>query len=499
MNLIPNITQHLFLPFSPELLISASANGLITEQIPSWLAKYLGKDAGDLLKTSIQSTIEPAIPGIVELVSQVAQTEKPVQGYQTRLTDNLGKEHRVFLDATPIKSADGSRLISINIQELPIQTGQEILDIKYATFQNLIGVSEGMRKVFNKIRMYGFSDAPVLIYGETGTGKEGVASALHHIGRRKNGKFVGVNCSAITETLFESELFGHEKGSFTGAVRYHRGRFERADGGTLFLDEIGDLPLSSQAKLLRAIEEEVIEPVGSERAVNVDVRIIAATNKNLEKESSNKQFRADLYYRIGALQIQIPPLRERIEDLELLIQHFITLYNKKYDRKVVCFTRDAIHLLKQYQWPGNVRELRNLIERLFAENQTEVISLRALKEWYEERMTAAKHVGLNPDVTVLPYRRVIPLGERQKNSNNVDEGIISHPSFDDGPDSNKSNIDEISIRRAFEQAGGNITRAAALLGIHKATFYRHLKNLNLNREDLKSGYRKSPLKNPDAG
>jgi sigma-54 specific flagellar transcriptional regulator A len=343
-----------------------------------------------------------------------------------------------------------------------------------------------MQNVFNKVRMYAVSDAPVLITGETGAGKEGIAAAIHKLSKRSSAPFVTMNCSAITETLFESELFGHEKGSFTGAIKTHRGRFERADGGTLFLDEIGDLPLASQAKLLRVLETSMIEKVGSEKAVRVNVRIVAATNHNLEKSSNDKSFRSDLFYRINALQIRIPPLRQRPEDLEPLIQHFIAVLNQKYDRNVVCLTREAVQLLKQYQWPGNVRELRNLMERLFAENQTEVIGLRALKEWYQERRSAAEQAGNDyQEVTILPYQQAIPLGLSSHDERIIPAEFIKGNATENFSETgNGKNLGKDDLKRAYQMSGGNITKASEMLGIHKATFYRHLKNLNLSREDL---------------
>jgi transcriptional regulator with PAS, ATPase and Fis domain len=256
-------------------------------------------------------------------------------------------------------------------------------------------------------------------------------------------------------------------------MRSHRGRFERANGGTLFLDEIGDLPAISQAKLLRVLETSQIERVGSETPIKVDVRVIAATNHNLEQESQNNRFRADLYYRINALQITVPPLRDRAEDLELLIQYFIKRLNQKYNRNVSCLTREAVQLLKQYQWPGNVRELRNLMERLFAENQTDVIGLRSLREWYEERMNAAQYAPERnySDVTILPWQQPIRLGMPQNQGSQIKAN-------------GDKKLDENELRQAYQMANGNITKAAELLGIHKATFYRTLKALNLEREDL---------------
>jgi sigma-54 specific flagellar transcriptional regulator A len=344
-------------------------------------------------------------------------------------------------------------------------------------FFDMVGVSEKMRQVFKKVAMYAPSDAPVLITGETGAGKEGIASSIHKLSRRANGPFITMNCSAITDTLFESELFGHEKGSFTGAIKSHKGRFERANGGTLFLDELGDLPPLSQAKLLRALETSTIERVGSETPIKVDVRVIAATNHNLEKESLNGAFRSDLFYRLSALHIHVPPLRERIEDIEPLIQHFIELLNKKYNRNVACLTKEAIHLLSQYRWPGNVRELRNLIERLFAENQTDVIGLRSLTDWFQERQIAAQYAKDQEyrEVIIPPNRQPILLGH--SNQNTDDNSIITMPS-------KGKNITKKKLIDAFKLTGGNITEASRILGIHKATFYRTMHSLGITREDL---------------
>ena len=344
-------------------------------------------------------------------------------------------------------------------------------------FFEMVGVSEKMRQVFKKVAMYAQSDAPVLVTGETGAGKEGIAASIHKLSKRANGPFVTMNCSAITDSLFESELFGHEKGSFTGAIKSHKGRFERANGGTLFLDELGDLPPLSQAKLLRALETSTIERVGAETPIKVDVRVIAATNHNLEKESLNGSFRSDLFYRLSALHIHVPPLRERIEDIEPLIQHFIDLLNKKYGRNVACLTKEAIHLLSQYRWPGNVRELRNLIGRLFAENQTDVIGLRSLSDWFQERQIAAQYAKDQEyhDVIIPPNRQPILLGHNNQLTNT--NGIISLPT-------KGKNITQKKLIDAYRLAGGNITEASRILGIHKATFYRTMHSLGITRDEL---------------
>lgn len=348
-------------------------------------------------------------------------------------------------------------------KDLVVQYQQPPQTLKTGGFMGLVGVSEAMQRVFEKVRLYALSEAPVLILGETGAGKEGIASAIHHLSKRSSGPFVTMNCSAITDSLFESELFGHEKGAFTGAARAHKGRFERANHGTLFLDELGDLSGLSQAKLLRALETSQIERVGAERVTRVDVRVVAATNHNLEKRSHDGDFRPDLFYRLNALQIVVPPLRERVEDIEPLIGHFIEALNERYGRRVSCLTKDAVQLLKQYRWPGNVRELRNLMERLFAETMTDVIGLRSLKDWYEERVAVAQQVArpTYQEVVIPPDRSAIVLGAEQGRELTLER-----------------------LRQAFKVAGGNITKASELLGVHKTTFYRAMKGFGVTRKDF---------------
>ncbi|HOT29758.1 MAG TPA: sigma-54 dependent transcriptional regulator [Candidatus Ozemobacteraceae bacterium] len=500
------------LPMQPELLLLRRGSGWIVGRIPSWLAEYLGKPQRSLSAdrnggADDTDWLEGAFPDVIELAEQVLETGASIREFKARLRDRHEQEHQVLLEAHPETLPDGSKGVAIRFQERPLPADEpNAIDLREASFHGLVGMSQPMQRVFNKIRLYGVSDAPVLVVGETGSGKEGIARAVHLSSKRSSAPFVTLNCSAITETLFESELFGHEKGSFTSAIRSHKGRFERADSGTLFLDEIGDLPLSSQAKLLRVLEDQTIERVGGEKPIKVDVRLVAATNVQLEEAVALGRFRADLFYRINALQITVPPLRDRPNDLELLIRHFIGLFNEKYGRRVGCLTREAIHLLKQYQWPGNVRELRNLMERLFAETQGEVIGLRSLKEWYDERMNAARFARYDPRVTMLPYRSAIPLGTDtapvemprpatpppiRVDGENGDVVEIRKapaepvmPAVSSRQPGGKIDLDPEIIRQAFADARGNITRAAAILGVHKATLYRHLKTLNLSRTDL---------------
>jgi DNA-binding NtrC family response regulator len=339
----------------------------------------------------------------------------------------------------------------------------------------LVGASPGMREVYRKIELYARSDAAVVITGETGTGKELVARALHATGPRRAGPFVAVNCSAIAAELLESELFGHERGAFTGALRTHRGRFERAHGGTIFLDEVGDMPLPAQAKLLRVLEEGVVERVGAERPVSVDVRVLGATNVPLERAVHAGRFRADLYHRLAVLRIQLPPLRQRPEDIPLLIDHFLGQFRRKYARPVERLTPEAMALLDAYLWPGNVRELRNVLERVFVETHAPVIGARAFREWVRERQDFTPgDWGPEPPEAAPPMAPPWPLPGAPPDPPRSSPRRSTRP----------VNLEPAAIRRAWHAAGGNLTTAARLLGVHRATLYRYLDRLGLSRESL---------------
>ncbi len=249
---------------------------------------------------------------------------------------------------------------------------------KRYSLPNIIGNTDTMQEIFRSVEVVSRSESTVLIRGESGTGKELIAKAIHYQSPRKNGPFIKFNCAAIPEGLLESELFGHEKGAFTGAISAKKGRFELAQGGTIFLDEVGDLPLALQPKMLRVLQEYEFERIGGEKTIKADVRIIAATSNNLEKSLENSQFREDLYYRLNVVPIFIPPLRDRREDIPELVDYFAAKYGARADR-VVRFTEDAILALTRYPWPGNVRELENVIERTVVMTDGAVIDALSLK------------------------------------------------------------------------------------------------------------------------
>lgn len=262
---------------------------------------------------------------------------------------------------------------------------------KVGGFEKIIGKSEKIQAVFSTIRNVAKSDSTILITGESGTGKELVARAIHNQSNRAKRLFVPVNCAAIPENLLESELFGYEKGAFTGAMERHLGKFEIANGGTIFLDEISTMPLPMQAKLLRVLQEHTIDRVGGSGPIDIDVRIISATNSDLKVEAENRNFRTDLFYRLNVIPIHLPPLRERGNDTTLLINYFLDKYNKEFGKKIKGVAKDAMALLSSYGWPGNIRELENLIERLVVLSDKDIIT----KDKLPPEISKSRHTGVN--------------------------------------------------------------------------------------------------------
>jgi formate hydrogenlyase transcriptional activator len=262
-------------------------------------------------------------------------------------------------------------------------------------FEEIVGSSKPMRQVVKQVEKVAPSDSTVLILGETGTGKELIARALHRRSRRANRAFVRVNCAAIPQALIASELFGHEKGAFTGASQRRLGRFEAADGGTLFLDEVGELPMETQIALLRVLQEREFERVGSNHPVKIDVRLIAATNRDLAAAVAAGTFRQDLYYRLNVFPVAVPPLRERAEDIPLLVEYFVGRYSNAGGKNIRRIAKDTLELLKAYQWPGNIRELQNVVERaiILSEGDTFVVDESWLKR--EPSESVRPHEGLS--------------------------------------------------------------------------------------------------------
>jgi two-component system response regulator HydG len=303
-------------------------------------------------------------------------------------------------------------------------------------FENLIGRSGAMQRIFDVIRDVAPTDSSILITGETGTGKEMVAKAIHAVGPRRESPFIPVNCGAFPEHLLESELFGHEKGAFTGAAQARKGRLELCSGGTLFLDEVGEISTRMQVDLLRVLEEKRFYRVGGEKPLDVDFRIIAATNRDLKRAIEEGTFRADLYYRLNVISIHVPPLRERIEDIPFLAQFFLERFNSEVNKNIDSFVKDALDFLCRYPWPGNVRELQNAIERAVVLCKKRQISLA--------------------DLAFLQACPVAPSADET-----LDQIIRDH------------------IERVLKANRGNISRAAEVLGIHRSTLHKRIKEYKL--------------------
>jgi two-component system NtrC family response regulator len=318
---------------------------------------------------------------------------------------------------------------------------RQMQQLQGETFESMLGTSQQMQQVFNTIRKVATSDAPVLVLGESGTGKEMVAQAIHRRSARKDGPFVAINCSAIPETLLESELFGHEKGSFTGAHVQRKGRVETASGGTLFLDEIGELPALLQVKLLRFLQEQCIERVGGRQPIPVDTRVVAATNVDLKKAIAENKFREDLFYRLAVVVVNLPPLRDRETDVRLMAQEFLRRSAAKIGKTGLTFDHDALRALKDYGWPGNVRELDNRVRRavIMADGK---------------RLTAAD-LELS-DISERPH------------ATNLKEA--------------REAVERDMIQKALRKHGNKIAPAATDLGISRPTLYELMDKLGLKRD-----------------
>jgi DNA-binding NtrC family response regulator len=391
--------------------------------------------------------LAPGIPAV--MVTAVTDAKHAVQAMKLGAADYLCK---------PFDVEEIRLVVDRTLRERALET--EVGRLRHEVqsqykFENIVGSSAAMQHVYALIQRLLDADTTVLILGETGTGKELVARALHYNSARKEGPFIPVHCAAIPSELLESELFGHEKGSFTGALQRRIGMFEAASGGTLFLDEIGEMPLGTQGKLLRAIQEREIRRVGGQETININVRLVCATNRNLESEVKKGTFREDLFYRVNVVPISLPPLRDRKEDIPTLVMHFAQRHAKDLNRPLPQFSEQAMELLVNYPWPGNVRELEHAIERLLVTCDATRISAENLPFV----ISKAEAVTVSATAQMVATAERASFGERMP----IDVGEMEQGTFD--LTKLTDDIERKAITEALRRSGGVITEAARALNI----------------------------------
>jgi PAS domain S-box-containing protein len=396
----------------------------------------LNQHCYDIIGSSLCKTNCPA--------KKCMETENQTDPHIADITCNTGKGCHISETAVPLKN--DSQEIMGTLLFIEDRTAQVLLEGNPHDFMGIIGRSYPMRRIFQILKQVGPTDVTVLITGESGTGKEMIARAIHTLSRRKHKSFHAINCAALPLPLLESELFGHIKGAFTGATRDRAGNIETAQGGTLFLDEIGELPIETQSKLLRFLQEFEYQRVGSSKIRKADVRIIAATNRHLKQEIAAGNFREDLYYRIRVIPVEVPPLRERSEDIMLLAVSLLSSMAEKRGRPDLKFSSDAMELFLAYQWPGNVRELMNTLEYAIAMAPESTIQRGDLPKELRETVDGYPAISFKPNIPM-------------NNSGESEREVISH---------------------ILRETGGNKAKAARLLNIHRVTLYRKMKRYGLN-------------------
>lgn len=384
-------------------------------------------------------------PPLVVIVTAYGSEKIAVEAMKKGAYDYIAKPYEI----------DELRIIAKNaferlaLQEENARLRQEIGRLE--GMGELIGQSDAMKNVFNKIEKVGTTDVTVLILGESGSGKELVAREIHRQSKRRNEPFIIMNCAAVPETLVESELFGHEKGAFTGATERRLGKFELANKGTIFLDEIGDMSVSTQSKLLRVLQEQKFERLGGTETLSVDVRIISATHRYLEEEIEEGRFREDLYYRIKVVNIKLPPLRHRKEDVPFLVNRFIQYFSERHQKHVSSISHEAMKFLVSYDWPGNVRQLKNVIESAVVLANSDIL-----------------------DTGDLPEEIKYP-----ENNTMVSKNVNYRLSFRDAKKILVENFERDFITKKLEEHGGNISRTAEALDMHRQNLQQKIRDLRI--------------------
>ena len=386
-------------------------------------------------------------PPLVVIVTAYGSEKIAVEAMKKGAYDYVAKPYEI----------DELRIIAKNaFEKISLQEENARLRLEIGRLEGLgeiIGQSEAIKEVFDRIGKVGTTDVTVLIEGESGSGKELVARELHKRSKRRNEPLIIMNCAAVPETLIESELFGHEKGAFTGAAERRSGKFELANKGTIFLDEIGDMSVSTQSKLLRVLQEQKFERLGGAETLAVDVRIISATHRDLEEEIEEGRFREDLYYRIKVVNIKIPPLRHRKEDIPLLVNRFIQYFSEEHQKRIVSISNEAMKILISYNWPGNVRQLKNVIESALVLANNEILDTTDLPE-------EIKH----PENNAMTLK-------------NVDYNL----SFRDAKKLLIENFERDFIKKKLEEFSGNISRTAEALDMHRQNLQQKIRDLRINK------------------
>ena len=406
---------------------------------------------GDLSGLDVLRAAKQKHPNItVVLISAYASTETAVEAMNEGAYDYVPK---------PFDNEELKQAIEKALNLRTIDQEKEVLDDelkKNLHFGKIVGNSPGMLHIYNMIDQVAKTITNILITGESGTGKELIARAIHDTSNRKDKPFVAINCGGIPETLMESELFGHAKGAFTGATYDKKGLFEIGHQGTVFLDEIGEISMPIQVKLLRAVQEKVIKPVGSNEDIRVDIRIISATNKKLDEEVINGNFREDLFYRLNVIEIKVPPLRQRKPDVRPLAQHFLEKYSRLMGKEIKKISSYAIDLLHKYDFPGNIRELENLMERSVALSNTNIL------------------LPDNLSISIHKRRWIEGVPNQRFDLNEVEKGVMLEEILED--------IEKAYLKKALECSDGNKKKAAELLGIRYRSFWHRVDKLGVDNK-----------------
>ena len=425
--------------------------------------------------------MDPSLPVII--ISAQERVSTALEALREGAYDYLVKPVEDEVLSPVLRHAVNHRKMALELERLRAEVHNAF------AFDRLIGRSQPMKRVFRFIERTLFNDITVLILGESGTGKELVAGAIHYNGSRAQKPFVVVNCAAIPRELVESELFGHEKGAFTGAVQRKIGKFELAEAGTLFLDEVGELELCVQAKLLRALQEREIERVGGAETIPVDVRLVVATQRDLEEEVAAGRFREDLFYRVNAFPLPLPPLRDRIDDIEIIANHFLEKHAKHLGRTDLCgFTLSVMKALHDYNWPGNVRQLENIISRAMVLADTDHVRLRDLPEDIRAGVSEEDLDDLLEETAFAGEGSEVKV--KAENDNIADnapqsELMLQYRSPEEAP-----TLEEVkawAIQEAYEACNHNISMTAKQLGLGRATLYRLIEKYGIDPERVTDG------------